>query len=386
MTQHEQSDAARNPAVAVDITAAPPVPFSNDPKMTDAGPNAPAWTRYLPVAVNDTYGDPLIPEQIGNTVSKLAALRDHQAPVALFTKAGYDEDVLARLSMVADNRNVVVLYSLTGLDEGGIDFPTRLRFITELSILFPRLFILVRPIIRHRNDSPEMLQKIAEAAAKSTGQLVLGGIHDSKKRKRLEPSVEERLLGYCDALGVRAFHKTSCAAAWVRGGRCCVHDLGRPQRVATLRSLDYDVTADEERVYLDAGSTGDINFIRMVSSADVHVDRLLSNYNLLTLPTPGLMLEAESSWYVWSDNIETCLDCNYCIIKQIEYLKTMRVRIGVHPTRIPEVVAHGGRRETFEGMNLTRLPKNKTEHHTYADVRTQQPCRAGFYEPPALSR
>src|SRR5262245_29600744 len=88
------------------------------------------------------------------------------------------------LRTVADNTQVVVFYSLTGLDEGGISFAERLRSIAAVRDIFPNTFVFTRPIIRNRNDDPATLRRLSQAAADLTGQLVLGGLHDAKKRKR----------------------------------------------------------------------------------------------------------------------------------------------------------------------------------------------------------
>ncbi|MDG4788033.1 hypothetical protein O7626_19160 [Micromonospora sp. WMMD1102] len=329
--------------------------------------------------MNDTYGDPFIPEQVANTVTKLAELRTHQAPIAIFTKAGYHPDVLARLAEIADNDNIIVYYSLTGLDEGGISFDERLRFIAALTGLFRNVFVFTRPIIRRRNDSPEHLRRLAQAAAELTGQLVLGGLHDAKKRKQIERPVELRLLDYCDELGVRAFHKTSCAAAWTRQRRCWVHDIGAPGKIDVAASLGYRLQVGDDRVVLHEGSTGDINFVRMLTGAEVYVDNLLSNYNLLTIGAPR-KLEMTSSWFAWSENIDTCLDCSYCIIKQIEYLKKMQVRIGVHPTRLPEIVDGEQSAHALSQLRGNKLAPGSGGRKRYGDVRIEKPCRVAVYQ------
>jgi hypothetical protein len=276
---------------------------------------------------------------------------------------------------------VVVFYSLTGLDEGGISFDERVRAIIALRRIFPDTLVFTRPIIRNRNDSPEMLRKLADVAAEHTGLLVLGGLHDAKKRKNVETSVEDLLISYCAQRGVPTFHKTSCAGSWLHGADCWVHDLGEPRNLDALRSLGYEFDVRDGSVVLERGTTGDINFIRMLTRADVFIDDLISNYNMLTMPVGERKLEATSSWFAWSENIDTCLDCNYCIIKQIEYLKKMRVRIGVHPTHLPEIVNGLPQVDAFAKFRLTKLPKNDdVRRHRYADVRTVKPCRAPLYD------
>ncbi|TDC79017.1 hypothetical protein [Streptomyces hainanensis] len=358
------------------------VGFTSDPMQTSAGEATPPWSRWLPISVNDTYGDPFIPEQIENTTAKLASLSDHNAPIAIFTKAGYSSRVLERLGAVTHIDRAVIFYSLTGLDEGGISFEERVRMIAALKRLFPNTLVFTRPIIRNRNDDPGTLRRLSEVAAAHTGLLVLGGLHDAKKRKKIENSVEDQLIAYCDELGVKTFHKTSCAAAWLHGRDCWVHDLKGPRNLDVLVSLGYEFGVTDGRVVLEQGTTGDINFIRMITSSEVFVHNLVSNYNLLTLPSGKRKLESTSSWFAWSENIDTCLDCNYCIIKQIEYLKKMRVRIGVHPSRLPEIVTGARTTIDFERFRLTKLPRGESGRHTYGDVRVTKPCRARVYASP----
>jgi hypothetical protein len=354
--------------------------FTLDPMQRDAGSRAPAWTRQIPISVNDTYGDPFIPEQVANTVTKLVSLDKHEAPIAIFTKAGYDESVLDQLRAIPVKDKAIVFYSLTGLNEGNISFEERVRTIVELKKIFPNTAVFTRPIIRNRNDDPTTLRKLAEVAGEHTGLLVLGGLHDSKKRKNVDSSVEAQLIEFCDLLGVPTFHKTSCAAAWLYKRKCAVHDLGEPINIDALASMGYEFEITDDSVTLARGTTGDINFIRILTSAEVFIQDLVSNYNLLTAPVGQRKLETTSSWFAWSENIEVCLDCNYCIIKQIEYLKKMRVRIGVHPTRLPEIVTRVERPDVFADFRLTKLPRDDaTSRHQYADVRTVKPCRVPLY-------
>jgi hypothetical protein len=364
-----------------DIPFDEPSPFMLDPMQQDAGSDAPGWTRRLPISVNDTYGDPFIPEQVANTVVKLVSLKAHKAPIAIFTKAGYDEAVLAQLESVPVKDKVVVFYSLTALDEGGISFDERVRTIVALRKIFPNTLVFTRPIIRNRNDDAATLRRLAEVAAEHTGLLVLGGLHDAKKRKNVESTVEAQLISFCDELGVPTFHKTSCAASWLHDQECWVHGLAKPVNLDVLASLGYRFSVADDSVVLARGTTGDINFIRILTAAEVFIEDLISNYNLLTMPVGDRKLETTSSWFAWSENIDVCLDCNYCIIKQIEYLKKMRVRIGVHPTRLPEIVVGEREASAFPSFRLTKLGKDNSEsRHRYADVRIVKPCRTSLYD------
>jgi hypothetical protein len=368
----------RSVADGSDVPVRSPESAETDIMQTDAGDEAPEWTRLLPVGVNDAYGDPFIPQQIDNTITKLTALERHRAPIAVFTKAGFDDHVVSALARVAVKDNVVVFYSLTGLDEGGIGFEERVRFIVALKQIFPNTVLFIQPIIRNRNDSPATLRRLADVAAAHTDALVFGGLHDAKKCKVIDSPIEDFLIDYCSELGVPTFHKTSCAAAWLHGLPCWVHDLGKPRNIDVLVQLGYDFSISDCSLVLRRGTTGDLNFLRMISGAEVYVETLISNYNLLTFPMDMRKLESNSSWFAWSENLDVCFDCNYCIIKQIEYLKKMRVRIGVHPTRILEIVTEADNNHDFAAFRLTKLPK-QADSHSYADVRSVKPCRIPLY-------
>jgi hypothetical protein len=346
------------------------------------------WSKEVPVSVNDTYGDPFIIEQVHNTVAKLNLLGDQRHPIAIFTKAGPDDRVLDQLRTVSNADKVIVFYSLTGLDEADISFTERRRMIVSLTSIFPHVVVFARPIIEGRNDSAEMLSSIVDVAKELKLPFVLGGLHDRHKQKRLDSGVKEHLLDMCDDRGIPAFYKTSCAAAWAYGLDCWVHDIGEPRRVDVALELGYQLEVGEREIVLPAGTTGDINFLRMLCRTEVFVSEITSNYNVLTVPLrEGLLLEATSSWFAWSENIETCLDCDYCIIKQIEYLRRKRVSVGVHPSRLTEVVDHDRGHQVLSTLRGTKLDRKRdvSTMHRYADLRVTSPCHTRRYPAGATS-
>lgn len=344
----------------------------------------PQWSRRIPTSVNDTYGDPFIVEQVGNTAAKLDALYDHETAIAIFTKAGPDPEVYRRLRDIKNVDQVVVFYSLTALDEGGISFDERISMINELKEIFPHVLVFTRPIIAGRNDDRETLARLVSVAASAGTQLVLGGLHDRYKQKNIEFTVEEELIELCDEAGVPCFHKTGCAAAYLYDVPCWIHDLGTPQNLDLATTFYPTLSSSDDVLHLPLGSTGDINFLRMLTRAEVRIQDLFSNYNLLTMSTGNIKLESTSSWFAWSENIEVCLDCDYCIIKQIEYLKKERVQIGVHPSRLLEVVDKTDAPPDFQGFRMTKLKRGQDadQRHGYADVRVVKPCFARRYGAP----
>lgn len=337
------------------------------------------WHEWLPISVNDTYGDPFIPEQVENTVMKLRRLQSHQAPIAIFTKAPHDPEVLRKLGPLAINQQVVVFYSLTGLNEAGISFSNRVSMIDGLLDIWKNVVVFTRPIIRNRNDDPATLARLVDVASQRSKLLVMGGLHDRYKNKTLAFSVEDYLTELCDAGGVRCFHKTSCCGAYLHGLSCWVHEQNGPMNLDVAAHLGYEFAVDGDRLVLGEATTGDLNFLRMLTRARIYAAKLISNYNLLTIPSGDQKYEATSSWFAWSKNIETCLDCDYCIIKQIEYLKKMRVQIGTHPSEMESIVRAKNPGVDFSQFHLTKLRDEWGNPHTYDEVRVVKPCNVGRY-------
>ncbi len=124
---------------------------------------------------------------------------------------------------------------------------------------------------------------------------------------------------------------------------------------------------------LDYASTGDLNFLRMLTGTEIISKEIKTNYNLLTISTPDLLLECTSSWYAWSRNLDKCIGCNYCIILQLEYLERKKVNIGVHPRDILKHVKEQNL-EVFTNFKRTKLKKHETSFSEYEQVRVKKPC------------
>ena len=116
----------------------------------------------------------------------------------------------------------------------GYTFDERLDAIRRLKEIFGRIIIITRPLIFGRNTSYENLTRLVKAARDTSGLLITGGIHDKTKRKYVDDDVKKQLLCLCDKYGVKYFHKSSCASAYLTGRKCWVHNLSKPNNVFVL--------------------------------------------------------------------------------------------------------------------------------------------------------
>ncbi|WP_028734595.1 hypothetical protein [Rhizobium leguminosarum] len=332
------------------------------------------WYNRIPISINDAYGDPFIPEQIDDTQRKFDQLHDHEMPIALFTKAPHSREILKHLATHDCPKYVTPMYSLTDLDEGGHSFENRTWMIRELEQVLQRpVTILVRPIIKDRNDDPSTLKKLVDVAARGSRLLVLGGLHDKYKMKKIKSGVEELLLEMCDDAGVAAFYKSSCCASYIHNVDCWMHKYSaEPVNTDIAKRIGYDVQATDNGLFIEKATTGDLNFLRILCRTSIETGTIVSNYNILSISTTQQKLESTSSWYVWARNISTCVGCKYCIIQQIEYLGKNELEIGVHPRMLLD-----GSPDDSRPINLLEFRRTKLREvamKTYDSVRVPKPC------------
>jgi hypothetical protein len=125
----------------------------------------------------------------------------------------------------------------------------------------------------------------------------------------------------------------------------------------------------KDGIVLPSATTGDLNFLKMITnSQDVFCNELINNSNRLSLGFPGEILESNSSWFDWSRNTCHCYGCDYCIIKQIPYLRCNNVEIGCNPI---ELIKYLREINFDEAKPINKLQLNIMG---YNDVRTVQPC------------
>ncbi len=335
------------------------------------------WKK-IPVAINNAWGDPLTESLVDNTVYKAKELYDHLAPIMICTKSVPNEATLEKLIEIKDNSNIFLVYSLTGINEGGFSLEQRRKAIEDLSKLFDKIAIITRPIISGVNDSKENLTQLVEIAENTSKILITGALHDKNKRKYTDESVMEFLTNLCERKGVKYYHKSSCAAADTFKQKCWVHDLSAPQNLDALDELGIPYQIKNNEIILPQATVGDMNFIRMLTHANVKTPILLSNYNILSISNESQIFETTSSWYAWSNNGYCSLNCPYCICNQIEYLDSEKC-IGVNPNNLinfkynSEWVSTHYSKENF-------LLKGDAKEIEYNNVRTIKKCMVGKYE------
>lgn len=337
----------------------------------------------LPISINDAYGDPFLPEQIDNTIYKINSLSNHQAPIAVVSKAPYNERVFWKLeNKLVPNSMLVVFYSLTGLNEGGFSIENRLRAIRALQDVFGEIVIITRPIIQGKNDSNDCLNFLVDVASQTSGLLVLGGLHDSYKMKKISSQTEDMLIDICEKKNVKYFFKSSCCASYIKNIPCWLHDTSEPQNVKAIQKLGYNFEVLSDGVVLDQATAGDLNFLRMVTRSRVYCKKIINNFNVLSI-SGKRKLECTSSWFIWARSLDRCIGCSYCIINQIEYLDNRAEEIGCHPSEIDYLASiNTSIPNTYlsDKLNHDINYRDSNGLISYETLRTVKPCSKKIYQ------
>lgn len=336
------------------------------------------WWKKIPICINNALGDPLIKSQIDNTIYKLNYLCNYKAPYSIITKAVIDDEIYEKLMSVKKSKNLVVMYSLTGLNEGGYSFDERVKTIEQLKEIFGTVIILVRPIIAKRNDNEEILRKIVNVAKNTSKILITGSVHNEFKNKQINDNVKSLLIKICQDNGVKYFHKSSCAASYITHSKCWMHDLDTPQNIEVVEKLGYNFYMKDNKICLYRATMGDLNFLRMITNSYILADKVENNYNILSIGDKDNKFEVSSSWFSWSRNTGCSINCDYCIIHEIEYLK-QNCDIGIEPDRIEKYCT---KQIFLEDNKDKKIKLNKIEKNInfgYNDFRTMQECRAKHY-------
>lgn len=281
------------------------------------------WYENIPVNINNN-GDPLIDNTIESTISKIKSLEGYRNIFHICTKSVPSEYAYILLESLTkeQKKNLFLSYSLTGLNEGGYSFEEREEAIKRLSEIVGPVTVLLRPLIKGRNDSKENIERIVEVASKYGNRIILGGLHNKKLLKQLKDDIKDYFVDCCEANGVKYFNKTSCAVSDRFAVPCKVHDYdhGHPKNLEILDILGYQYTLWEDKILLEQASSGDMNLIRFITESMPYTKHLTSRLNRIS-SNDGHNYEVTSGWLSWSENFPCEIGCDYCVMNQIDYLQ-----------------------------------------------------------------
>lgn len=336
------------------------------------------WIKNIFISVNNAYGDPFTDLQIMDTYDKINTLVTEDMYFGVCTKAvpsAISKKLIDELSKLNTNK-MFLQYTLTGLNEGGYSFEDRVKTINYLYDRFGQITILARPIITGKNDTIENIENIIKVAAGVSKRISFAGLHSESKRKIMDNNQKEIISELCYQYGVKNFNKSSCAASNQFKIPCYMHDLGNPVNLDIVSQLGYKFELIDNNLVIDKGTTGDLNFLRMLTKSDVYTRKLINNYNILSITTPDKrVLECTSSWMSWSNNIPCALACNYCIIQSIDYLMKNR-RIGCSPKELAGLCEYHEHVELIEkaSVSVEYSPETIKDMISYNNIRTVQEC------------
>ncbi len=326
------------------------------------------WYEKIPVNINNN-GDPLIDNQAENTIEKIKSLEGFSNIFHVCTKAVPSENTFNMLEHLTENqkKNLFLSYSLTGLNEGHFSFEQRVEVIDRLFNILGNVTILLRPLIRGRNDNRENISKIIKVASEHGNRIILGGLHNEKLIKQIQDSTEQYFMDCCKANGVKYFNKTSCAVADIFGTTCKVHgyDDNYPKDLNVLDLLGYKYELWNNKILLEQASSGDLNLIRYITESVPYTKQVISRLNKVT--TIGEHnYEVTSGWLSWSENNPCNIGCDYCVMSQIDYLKD-RSSVGCHPKDIEKIRIDNTPKDA---INIVSTNK----YISYKDLRKQCEC------------
>ena len=329
------------------------------------------WYENIPVNINNN-GDPLIDNQAESTVEKIKSLEGYTNTFHVCTKAVPSEKTFEMLESLSEEqkKNLFLSYSLTGLNEGRFSFEQRVEVIDRLYNILGDVTILLRPLIKGRNDSKENIERIINVAAIHGNRIILGGLHNPNLVKQIQDETERYFIDCCIANGVKYFNKTSCAVADIFETVCKVHgyENNMPKNLDVLDMLGYEYSIWDEKILLEQASSGDLNLIRYITESIPYTKKVISRLNKITT-IGNHNYEVTSGWLSWSENKPCNIGCDYCVMSQIDYLKD-RSSVGCHPRDVQNIRIDNTPREA---LKIEKMDKAK-EYFSYKDLRKQCEC------------
>lgn len=199
------------------------------------------YFQYIPVSINNLYGDPFFPLQRANTLVKLSSLRatNHKGIVSIITKSELTEaDVLA---IKETNLKVVILVSVSELpnkkqEDTAYELTTGNRYNT-LALCYKHslpALAYVRPFVPPFNTSRETIHRIlAKIATTGIKNVIVSGLRGddtilaktgltkseydkwSWRVKKIPKDIRAIIDQESASMGLRLFERTSCGVCYV---------------------------------------------------------------------------------------------------------------------------------------------------------------------------
>jgi hypothetical protein len=292
--------------------------------------------RCIPVSINNILGDPFIPSQLEDTFSKLDSLKEsqHMGPISIITKFPITTPLLNRLSQYSTMPNLIVFYTLTGLDEGGTPFSQRQEAYRQIAATMPNTVLLYRPIIPNRNDTHKFIVALLEICGETKTCLVYTGLyveHDGIKSKHLAPDTESLILGIAESKGVSVFSKSACATSHLLA-TCCFAHVNNPPDCLDIVGHLFGGRFDKSLFLVTQGTLGDRNFVRFITGCSPSLSGV-SKHHFLSIPSEHPLL-CSSSWFSWSQIVPCDIGCWYCSTEYVFPECREPERIGCNPIEI----------------------------------------------------
>ena len=194
------------------------------------------YLKYLPITINNYYGDPII--QFENTITKLKTLSDdgHLGPVSIITKGYISKEKAKKIKKVSSGLKLVVLVSISELPKEIEPLGQEHRYDTIKNLIENDIKCMgyIRPFIPPYNTNAETVEKIFNKLNKvRCNAVIISGfrgndeiihqmnIQDKEKwvlrvkqmPKQLGQIIEEQSKKY----NITVFSRTACGVSWILG-------------------------------------------------------------------------------------------------------------------------------------------------------------------------
>jgi len=287
--------------------------------------------KLAPISINCQLGDPFQKTQWEGTQKRLLELSAsrHQGPVALITKSIVTDEQIWWLNTYTRDLNLIVYFSITGLDER-YPLATTLEGFKRFSRdCHARAIVFIRPIIPGRNDKISVLRPIIETASdwSARGAVIFRGYKDIEndfQNVTLDEKFVEAFMWLCKANRVTVVGKSRDIPSML-----AIHSLTQLPAMSEDMANSFFKLIGFDDSFKAEGSTikvirkdvsgitrGDIHFMEMFTKLPVEKpkDPYRHNFALLSKPLFGKTnIDATSSWLGWGENKPCMIGCPYCI-------------------------------------------------------------------------